>query len=182
MNEDRRNSSAGEKAAAQQHGLSYSWIVEPVRAVVSLVGVLFLLALSVSMIVYKLVAAGLLFLALAVFAAHSLAAYGATVRVDDKGVSKSFLGLFRRSLRWEEIGEVGMAGSRVFTHGRPTKVGTLYLYVSPKQLDDDRRFAMMLKWPDLSSILMRYTVKRVAALQNWWVEELVQYNTGRLMG
>ncbi len=182
MDEQNENRLTDVETAPQRHGTELAVIVDPPRAVLFLAGFLFMLFIAVSLVVYHIIPASLLFFVLALLCAHSMAIYGATVRLDATGVSKSFFGLFRRTIRWEEAVEAGSAGSRVFTKGKPTKVGTLYLYVSSEKMDDNARFVMMLKWPQLGGpILMRYTVKRVAALESWWKDELVQYNTGRML-
>ena len=157
------------------------WIADPLKAGICLFAFVFLTIVAATMAAIGRVVSGVIFFAVALGFLYVLTYYGAVLRVDEKGVRKSFLGLFRRSLRWEEIREMGVAGTRIFHRGNKNRAGTLYLYFASEEMDDDARFGMMLKWPQHDRIFLRFSHKRFAALQVWRPEAAVRYNVGKLV-
>ena len=63
-------------------------------------------------------------------------------------------------MRWEDIREIGVCGLKISLKNRERRgqrhPGTLFLYVSPEELDEDGRFGMILKWPPKDKIYLKY--------------------------
>ena len=106
--------------------------------------------------------------------------YGSVVKVDNGGISLSFLGIERKNLAWDEIVEVDVIGSRVLNRFNTKKCGTLYLVFSLEKLDDTKRFQMMLKWPPKDKIYMKFTKERLMDIQWYYVSPVEKYNIGML--
>ena len=104
---------------------------------------------------------------------------GAIVRVDQNGVSRRFpkKGL---SMSWESIREVGIVGLRILNSKGKRYTGTRYIYFSTKTLTEDDRFQLCLEWPPKDILFIRFSYKRIAAVQMIWEKEIVMYNTGNL--
>ena len=84
-----------------------------------------------------------------------------------------FLWKSYNELSWDKIQEVGIANMKVMKNAERTKVGELYLYFSPESMTEKERFHMCLNWPPKEKRYMRYSVKRLKAVQKYWEEKPV---------
>lgn len=105
--------------------------------------------------------------------------YGAVVTVDHTGVRKKLFGKTLLDRRWEEIAEVGVAGTKVF-HGKDAKrTGELYIYFSAQTMTEDQRFQMMLNWPPRDMAYLSYDKNRLEAIHLLWGGGIASYNVGK---
>lgn len=156
------------------------FIVHPLKLVVSLATCLASAAIGLSLLEMGRGLSALVFLAVAaLFLAVSLV-FGATVTLDESGVRRSVLGRVTRSLTWEEIAEVGVAGTKVFNRGSPKKTGSLYIYFSPAAMTEEERFEMILTWPPRDKLFLLHNKKRMDAVQLLWNSKVQTYNAGDL--
>ena len=108
------------------------------------------------------------------------ATYGASLRIDDEGVTR--LNLFGRKTRflpWREIAEIGVAGSRVLGRGDKKKnPGTLYIYFSENEMTEQQRFETMLHFPTKGLLFTTYSQAKIEAVQLRWSSRIATYNSG----
>ena len=76
-----------------------------------------------------------------------------------------------------EIQEIGVVGLRIYRKNKHNH-GTRYIYFSKKKLTEQERFDLCLSWPPKNMIYMEWTNKRMAKVQNFWSDELAEYNAG----
>lgn len=156
------------------------FIVNPLQCVAAWISAAFLGLLAGTMVYIHRPGSALIFLALAVVFAVIGALGGACIHLDKTGVHKTLFGVAVRTLRWDEIAEVGVAGTRVFNRIHPEKTGSLYIYFSPVSMNENERFQMMLKWPPKDKLYLIYDAKRFHAVQTFWNQTVETYNTGNL--
>ena len=180
--------------------MEHRYIVHPAKLAASLPTGILLLWGGVAQLSTRLWWCGLLFIAFGVLFLLVAALYGRVVHVGPSGVRWTLLGRELRSRTWEQIGEIGVVGTRVFNgsggrnaapsgqSGReglfgPAKrshIGTPYLYFSEESLTEEQRFTLALKWPPRNMIFLRFTAERVAYVQSSSRKYVEHYNTGDL--
>lgn len=114
---------------------------------------------------------GLLFTAVAML-------NGAIVTVDERGVTRQILFLRPRFLGWGDVREIGVCGTKLFLKFKEDWVGTRYIYISPRALDEKSRFDMVLRWPPREQIYLTWTQGRLSAIQRRWSGKIEKYNAG----
>lgn len=154
--------------------------VDGFRFAVALATTIFSLVLSICLITMGRYGSALAFFIIFLLFLPILKSYGATVTVDEEGIRSSFLGKTRLSMRWDEIGEIGVAGSRLFNNKNGEKPGFLYIYVSPSSMTDEERFQMMLKFPPKDKIFFSYSKESIFAVQMRWSSKIQTYNSGNV--
>ena len=105
---------------------------------------------------------------------------GSFLCLNEEGVSLQLFGKTRRHMSWDQIKEVGVAGTKVFNRSHPEKAGSIYIYFSPAEMTEDERFQMMLRWPSHSCLYMIYNEERFNAVQSRWNSHIETYNVGDL--
>ena len=179
----------------------HHYIVHPAKLAAGLPTGILLLWSGAIQLSTRLWWCGLLFIAFGVLFLMVAALYGRVVHVGPSGVRWTLLGRELRSRTWEQIGEIGVVGTRVFNGnsgngpaapsgqgGReglfgPAKrssIGTPYLYFSEEPLTEEQRFTLALKWPPRDMIFLRFTPERVAHVQSSSQKYVEHYNTGDL--
>ena len=78
---------------------------------------------------------------------------------------------------WADISEVGVIGTKVFPKTASNKGGRKYIYFSPKELDEDSRFDLALKWPPKIPYTS-FSNAKLEAVSFIWQKEIAYYNTG----
>ncbi len=136
----------------------------------------FLLA-AVSLMTVDSYIGGAACIILALFYAGICAAYAASVRIDAQGISQRILFFPRKFYSWDSLREVGIFGSNVLRPEKKGKIGTLYIYVSTEEMDDDARFKTFLKWP-IPLIHFVYTPRALEIVQYYWDGKIETYHTG----
>lgn len=119
-----------------------------------------------------------LFFVISCWCLWEAAKYGAIIEFDSEGVLRTTAFFFKTRWLWSEIAEVGVCGTKVFNNHNKNKVGTLYFYISKDEMDDDDRFAMLLKWPARDKLFVKYSSKCLVALQLGWRSKITKYNIG----
>ncbi|NMA67203.1 MAG: hypothetical protein GX957_13385 [Clostridiaceae bacterium] len=156
------------------------FIVDSFKFTVSLLSSVSFIVLGGCMFsIQRWVSAGVFILLGLIFAAVA-AIYGTIVHISSTGITKTILGLKIKELRWTDIAEVGVAGTKVFNRRNPEKAGSLYIYISETTMTDQARFEMMLKWPPLKKIFLIYNPVRLNSIQQHWSSKIQTYNTGDL--
>lgn len=105
---------------------------------------------------------------------------GARLSVGQTGITRRLFGKITHQISWEELSEVGIAGSKVFNKGNPAKTGTVYIYFSKEPMDDQERFNMMLKWPPKDKLYLSYNRSRLDFVKTVSGKEITGYNIGKL--
>lgn len=155
-----------------------SFFIDPVRGAVSLATLVFLALIAILLAAIAEYLAAAVFMGVGLLFLPSVRQYGSVVRFEERGVSVAFLGRTRLSISWEEIAEVGVAGSRLFGRDTKKRPGTLYLYLSPVSMTEDERFQMMFRFPPKDKIALVFTDKAHNALRLYWSGEIHTYNAG----
>lgn len=157
------------------------FVVNPFKCLLGTVCAVFFAVMGVTMAVIGRPLSCAVFLALgAVFAVIAVQA-GAVLELSGNGVCRRVLGRPGKALRWDEIAEIGVGGTKVFNRRNPDKVGGLYFYFSPAAMTESERFEMMLKWPPSDKLYMIFDDRRYRAVQTYWNGTLEKYNTGKLV-
>ena len=81
--------------------------------------------LAVTLMGLRRPVSALVFLVIAVVFGRIALETGAWIVVNPDGVSRRLFGRTTMSMTWDEMGEVGVAGARIFNKGNPDKTGTL---------------------------------------------------------
>jgi hypothetical protein len=84
-----------------------------------------------------------------------------------------------KTYKRDDITEAGIMGTNIYYKTEDSKTGTIYLYFSPRKLDDRTRFDMGLKWPR-DIIRFRYSQDRYLWAQLFWDGKLQKYHIGDL--
>ena len=149
------------------------YLINPVKALLSLFAfILFLFLFVVSFQSHKIIPM-VLYAVLSVVYFLLLCHFTKYLEIDENGVRNRFLWKSYNELSWDKIQEVGIANMKVMKNAERTKVGELYLYFSPESMTEKERFHMCLNWPPKEKRYMRYSVKRLKAVQKYWEEKPV---------
>lgn len=140
----------------------------------------FLVTIAVTLVVMARPVSAIIFFLLSLPFFLLIYRYGSTVCITEEGISLSFLGKERKSMKWDEIGEIAVCGQKIFNAGNKKKTGTLYIIVSREQLDDGERFDMMLKWPPRERIYFRFSREGLFEIQLHYTTPVEKYNIGML--
>lgn len=157
-------------------------MVDVPKWIISLLTGLCCLALAVLNALAAHWIAMLIFLAIAVVFMTIAINYGAVVTVDAQGVRWRCLGFLRRDMRWDAIREVGVVGLKVFNGKKSKRTGARYIYFSPDELDDARRFRLALQWPPRHMIYVSYDKRSLERVQMHWGRAIASYNAGEIFG
>lgn len=107
--------------------------------------------------------------------------YGSVLYISSRGIERKFLFVTMGALTWEQVREVGVVGTGIFFTGDRNKkrTGRRYIYISPRELDEDTRFKMALEWPPRNGVLYcTYSHPRIDAIQYLWGKPIEKYNAG----
>ena len=160
--------------------MSKRFFANPYKFAVGLGTVLVCGTISGAMLYIREPLSALIFGILALIFVFPVFVYGSTVTIDEEGVYCSFLGIARKKILWSQVKETGVIGTTVFNKSNPDKTGDMYLYFSPKELNDAERFNLGMKWPPKDLIFLLYTKERTAWVQSMWSNKIHTYNTGKL--
>ncbi len=156
----------------------HHWIAEPLLAALAAFAALFSLALVLAMLSVGKTAFAIFFAVILLFFFVIAAFYGSLITLDEHGLTQRILFFPVRRFRWEDVGELGICGSRAFHKKHPDRAGILYFYISPNSLSEEERFRMVLQWPPLELCFFRFSQRRLEKLQLLVSRELVTYNVG----
>ena len=118
------------------------------------------------------------FLLIAVIFAIVASRMGSSVTVSDECVHA------RRPLSkditvdWNDVKELRVVGTNVFSKAKKQKTGSLYILVSQKELTDDECFDITLRWPPKDMIYLSYNTDRINTLQAHFSSKVKTYHTG----
>lgn len=160
--------------------LEKRFLVNPLKFVAALATALVSLVIAVCLVMIGRYGSALVFAVICALFTPVALFFGATLRISEDGVSHAILGHVTRHMNWDEIREIGVAGTNVFNGKDKKRTGTLYIYFSKEQLDDKARFDMMFKWPVRDKLFMEYTAERIQAVQARWSSLIETYNAGDL--
>ena len=156
------------------------YIVHPLKLGVSLITIAVSLLLAACEFVISRPLSGSLFIAIALLFLMTALNNGSMVSISIAGVQRSTLGLKHLSYSWEDIKEIGVFSSRLFTHSNKIHSGTLYIYFSPQPMSEEERFQMILNWSTKDKIILQYTKERMDTVQLLWSNKIQTYNAGDL--
>lgn len=123
--------------------------------------------------------AGLMFLIMLLFLRQAYI-YGPWISVTPDGIRKHIFGRTLKLVRWEDVAEVGVVGTKVFNKLTPDKTGAMYIYFSPKTLNEEERFQLALDFPPKDMLFLRHEKEREDIVQVLWNTKMVGYNIGKL--
>ena len=108
---------------------------------------------------------------------------GCVVRVDKEGIRRIFPN-HTLYTKWEDIKEVGIAGTKVIkgnkNNGNRRNFGSVYIYFSKTAMNEDQLFNMCLEWPPKDTLYIRYSFRRAEAVQRYWMKNIKTYNVDGL--
>ena len=155
-----------------------TYLVDTFKAAVSIATILFSLIIVISLIIlHRFGSAAAFFLVGLVFIKPMLT-YGASVSVDQTGVRCFLPWKTLQAFTWDEIGEVGVAGTKLFTRKDAKNTGALYIYLSKTAFTDEERFDLMLNWPPKNLIFLTYSKQRLDEIQMRFSNKIQTYNAG----
>ncbi|MDF2510749.1 MAG: hypothetical protein K0S04_615 [Herbinix sp.] len=154
--------------------------IDTLKASVSTATVLFCFTIFVSLIIIHRFGSAAVFFLIGLIFIRPMLIYGTTISVEASGIRSFFLWKTLKFLSWEEITEVGVAGTRIFHKKDTKKTGTLYIYISKVALTDEDRFNMMLNFPPKDIIFLTYSKQRLDAIQMLFSNKIQTYNAGDL--
>lgn len=154
------------------------YLIDTFKAAVCIATVLFTLTIVISLVViHRFGSAAAFFLIGLIFIKPSLT-YGAAVSVDQTGIRCFLPWKTLNYFTWNEVAEVGVAGTRLFTRKDAKNTGSLYIYISKTALTDEDRFDMMLNWPPKNLIFLTYSKQRLDEIQMRFSNKIQTYNAG----
>jgi len=156
-----------------------NYIVDLYKLILASVCAFIFGVLSVLMFLFKYWIIAVIFVLLFIVYLYIAFKNGSLIHVDGNHVYRVFPG-GGTSLGWSEIQETGIVGLKVFGREGRKYTGTKYIYFSDHRLTEKELFDMCLKWPPKDMLYMRFSHKRIAAVQRYWAEEVTLYNTGNL--
>ncbi len=156
------------------------YVVNPFKCVVAVTFAVIFFMLGAAMFSIKQPVPAVIFIVLGVVYTVAALINGAVVHVDEKGINKSVFGIVTMIFKWEEVNEIGICGTNAFNKHHPNKVGTLYIYISRNELDEQERFDMIFKWPPKDKIYLVYNKKHLEAIQMLSENKIEAYNVGNL--
>lgn len=156
------------------------YFVNPVEFTAAISTVIVAFTMAFSLLYIKRPVSALFFFGIALLFLKVSFTTGAKITISPEGITRSVLGKATKTLTWDEITEVGVAGSRIFNKGSKEKCGTLYIYFSKTPMDDQERFQMMLKWPPKDKLYLQYDQYRMDFIQALYNQKVHTYNTGSL--
>jgi len=121
-----------------------------------------------------------IFLAIALGFGFIIFRYGSTVEFGEDGVTLRFLGITRRNVRWKDLKDVCVCGTKVLNRMNRERTGTIYMIFSDKHIPENKLMDMMLKWPPKGKIYLKFTRDRLLALQMHWSKPVQKFNIGSL--
>ena len=142
----------------------YRYPVNPAKAALCAVISLFFLALCAVYIYEHDILPALFFCLISVPFLKMVMEEGSTVYISKDSIRLCFLSFTRRLWSWNDVKEVGIAGERVILKGKNNNVGSVFIYLSPCEMDLDSRFQMCLKWPPKDKIYFYYSEETMRRL------------------
>lgn len=156
------------------------YFVNPIEFTAAITTVIVTAVIAVCLLSIKRPVSALVFFFISLIFTKVSLTTGAKITINPEGVSRSVFGKVTKSFAWDQISEVGVAGSRIFAKGNKEKNGTLYIYFSQVPLTDQERFQMMLKWPPKDKIYLEHDKYRMDFIQTMYGKKVQKYNTGSL--
>ena len=157
-----------------------TYLVDTFKAAVSIATVLFSLMIVLSLITLSRPGSAAVFFLIGLLFVKPVLTYAASVCIDQAGVRSFLPWKTLQSYTWDEVGEVGVAGTKLFTRKDSKNTGSLYIYISKTVLTDEDRFDMMLQWPPKDLIYLTYSKQRLDEIQMRFSNKIQTYNAGGL--
>lgn len=139
-----------------------------------------LVAVSIALLTISRPVSALVFFLLSLPFALLIVRYGSTVTIDDSGVTLKFLVISRRQIRWKDLKDVCVCGTKVLNRMNKEKTGTIYMIFSDKHIPEKQLMDMMLKWPPKGKIYLKFTKDRLLEVQMHWSRPVQKFNIGSL--
>ena len=155
-------------------------LVNNVMFILGLSYFLVLVAVSIALLTISRPVSALIFFLVSLPFLFLVFRYGSTVMIDDYGVSLKFLGIKRKQIRWKDLKDVCVCGTRVLNRMNRNKCGTLYMIFTDKHIPENKLLDMMLKWPPKGKIYMKFTKDRLLEVQMHWSRPVQKFNIGSL--
>ncbi|MGB8451005.1 MAG: hypothetical protein WCD89_01610 [Anaerocolumna sp.] len=107
--------------------------------------------------------------------------YGTKITITEKGISSTILGKVKKSISWDKIAEISVAGTHILNPTNKNNTGTIYIIFSEEKLSDEQLFSILLKWPPKKRIYLKYSKEKLDMIQFYWSNQIHSYNIGKLM-
>ena len=157
------------------------FFVNPIQLGICIATTIASLIFGISLVFISLWGSSMLFFSIAILFALVSTSCGAILTITDEGVTRSVFGITTKMMTWEEIKEIGVAGTDLFNKSKKDKTDTLQIYFSKSPLTDEERFDMMLQWPPKDGLYLQYTKARTDVIQAFWSNKIQTYNTGEIL-
>ena len=156
-----------------------AYILDPLKFGVSIGTAVTAATIGVTLIILENWIEGTILLVIAMAFSYEMTIYGKHICINEYEVlMKSFFGKTLLAFSWDEIKEIGVAGTKLFPKADTDRRGTLYIYVSRTEMTDDQRFEMMIQFPPKDMIVLSFDKDRLASFQTRYSEKIRKYNTG----
>ena len=148
-------------------------IIDPKKAILCGFASFVFLFLSILSLQYEKLVLGLVYLVLSIVYLYFTFRSAVLLEMDDRGLRDRFLWFTFNELPWINVREVGIANLKVLKNAEKKKLGELYIYFSDEQMGDEERLRMCLHWPPKDKRYMRFSQKRIKAIQKYWEKKPV---------
>lgn len=155
-----------------------TYLVDTFKAAVSIATVLFSLTIVISLIIIHRFGSAAVFFLIGLIFIKPMLTYAAKVSVDQTGIRCFLPWKTLQTFSWDEIAEVGIAGTKLFTRKDAKNTGSLYIYISKNAFTDEERFDMMFNWPPKDLIFLTYSKQRLDEIQMRFSNKIQTYNAG----
>lgn len=161
--------------------MEHHFLINPFKCIISTGTCLCFFLLSGCMVLIQRWGSTVIFLLFGLLFGLVAIINGSVIHLDSTGIFKTVLGIRTKILRWDDIGEVGVTGTKPFNKNHPEKTGGLYIYFSETPMTEQERFEMILKWPPTKKLYLTYNTRRAEAILLLYNRKLQTYNTGNLI-
>jgi len=153
-------------------------IVSTSKSLASVFFTLFFFGYAIFYLVQWLLPEFLLFLALGALFFYQFFKNASYIKSDEESIRLCFFGLTRKELHWSEVREMGVIGENVFSRKNQKRLwkGERFIYFSTRELNEEGRFQMAVRWPPKDAIYAEYTQELLTQLQTVWNRPVKYYN------
>lgn len=157
------------------------FFVDPTKFLISLITSILSILIAVCQVIINRPGSAVIFFIIALLFILLSITYGTRISITEAGISSSIFGKVKKSISWDKIEEVNVAGTHLFNLGNKNNPGTIYIIFSEEKLSDDQLFAVLLRWPPKKRIYLKYTKERLDMIQFYWSNKIRSYNIGKLI-
>lgn len=157
------------------------FFVDPTKLIISLITSFFCILLTICQVIINRPGSAVIFLVIALLFILLSLTYGTKIIITEKGISSTIFGKVKKSISWDKIAEISVAGTHILNQKNRNNTGTIYIIFSEEKLSDEQLFSTLLKWPPKKIIYMKYSKEKLDMIQFHWSNKVHSYNVGKLI-